>query len=107
MTPRGQNGLHKGARELAGLGLWALAVYTVLSLASHDIGREPNLGGPLGDALARTLERAFGHVAYVVALLLVCLGRSVGTAAPMGLIWRYATGGVILLMAASAAVAKI
>jgi hypothetical protein len=63
MTPQGQNGLHKGALEFAALGLWALAVYTVLSLASHDIGREPNLGGPLGGALARTLERAFGHVA--------------------------------------------
>jgi hypothetical protein len=104
MTPLGQNGLHKGAREFAALGLWALAVYTVLSLASHDVGREPNLGGPLGGALARTLERAFGHVAYVVALLLVCLGRSVWTAAPIGLIWRYATGGMILLMALSAAI---
>ena len=45
MTPQRQNGLHKGARELAALGLWALAVYTILSLASHDIGRAPNLGG--------------------------------------------------------------
>jgi DNA segregation ATPase FtsK/SpoIIIE, S-DNA-T family len=107
MTPLGQNGLHKGAREFAALGLWALAVYTVLSLASHDIGREPNLGGPLGGALARTLERVFGHVAYVGALLLVCLGRSVWTAAPIGLIWRYATGGMILLMALSAAIGKI
>jgi len=57
--------------------------------------------------LAQTLERVFGHVAYIVALLLVCLGRSVWTAAPIGLIWRYATGGMILLMALSAAIGKI
>jgi len=101
------NRLHKGAREFAALGLWALAVYTVLSLACHDIGCQPNLEGPLGDALARTLERAFGHIAYVVALLLVCLGRPVWTAAPIGLIRRYATGGTFLLMALSVAISKI
>src|SRR5690348_9726488 len=99
MAPQGQNRLHKGARDFAALGLWALAVYTVVSLASHDIGRQPNLGGPLGDALARVLDGAFGHVAYVIALLIASLGRSVWTVAPIGWISRYTTAGMILLMA--------
>ena len=91
------------AREFAALGLWALAVYTILSLVSHDARCEPNLGGALGDALARTLEQGFGYLAYVLALLLACLGRSVWAAAPIRMLVRYTAGGLILLVALSTA----
>jgi hypothetical protein len=95
------------AREFAALGLWALAVYTILSLVSHDARCEPNLGGALGDALARTLEQGFGYLAYVLALLLACLGRSVWAAAPIRMLVRYTAGGLILLVALSTAVVNV
>jgi hypothetical protein len=83
------------------LGLWALANYVVLSLVSHDTGCAPNLGGALGEALARILEHAFAYRAYVLALLLACLGQSAWTAASIGMLLRYTAGGLILLAALS------
>ena len=102
MSLQQQKGWHKAVRELAALGLWALAVYTVLSLVTYDAGCEHNLGGVVGGALARILERGVGHVSYVVVLLLVWLGRSVWAGASIRLLGRYTTGGMILLVALSA-----
>ncbi len=98
-----EEGWRRIGREFAALGLWALAVYTVLSLASHDARSEPNVGGAVGDALARTLEHAFGYLAYISALLLACLGQSVWVATPIRMLLRYAGGGLILLVALSTA----
>ena len=97
----------KAAREFAALCLWALGVYTALSLASYDAGLQPNLGGPLGDALARTLERAFGYVAYVLPLFLGSFGWSVWTAVPIRMLLRYTLAGLILLVALSTRLGKI
>jgi hypothetical protein len=69
------------AHELTALGLVAFSVYTTISLVSRDAGRDPNLGGQLGAALAQTLEWAFGFQAYVLAGLVACLGRPVWTGA--------------------------
>ena len=102
MSLQQQKGWHKAVRELAALGLWALAVYTVLSLVTYDAGCDHNLGGVVGGALARILERGVGHVSYVVVLLLVWLGRSVWAGASIRLLGRYTTGGMILLVALSA-----
>jgi DNA segregation ATPase FtsK/SpoIIIE, S-DNA-T family len=102
MSLQQQKGWHKAVRELAALGLWALAVYTVLSLVTYDAGCEHNLGGVVGGALARILERGVGHVSYVVVLLLAWLGRSVWAGASIRLLGRYTTGGMILLVALSA-----
>ena len=102
MSLQQQKGCHKAVRELAALGLWALAVYTVLSLVTYDAGCEHNLGGVVGGALARILERSVGHISYLVVLLLAWLGRSVWTGASIRLLGRYTTGGMILLAAFSA-----
>ena len=102
MSLQQPKGWHKAVRELAALGLWALAVYTALSLVTYDAGCAHNLGGVVGGALARILERGVGHVSYVVALLLAWLGRSVWAGASIRLLGRYTTGGMILLVALSA-----
>jgi S-DNA-T family DNA segregation ATPase FtsK/SpoIIIE len=98
-----EEGWRRIAREFTALGLWALAVYIVLSLASHDTRCEPNVGGAVGDALARALEHAFGYLAYILALLLVWLGQSVWVATPIRMLLRYAAGALILLVALSTA----
>jgi len=94
----GRSGL---AHELIALGLFAFSVYAVISLVSRDTGRNPNLGGPLGAALARTLEWAFGFQAYVFAGLVACLGRPVWAGAPMRSLARESAGGAILLVSLS------
>jgi len=102
MSRQQKKGWHKAVRELAALGLWALAAYTVLSLVTYDAGYDHNLGGLVGGALARILEGGFGHISYVVVLLLAWLGRSVWAGASIRLLGRYTTGGMILLVALSA-----
>jgi S-DNA-T family DNA segregation ATPase FtsK/SpoIIIE len=89
--------------ELSALGLFAFSVYTVISLVSVDAGQDPNLGGPLGAALARTLESIFGYQAYVFAGLVACLGRPVWAGAPMRSLVREIAGGAILLVSLSVA----
>jgi hypothetical protein len=98
-----EQGWRRVAREFAALGLWALAFYALLSLVSHDARYAPNLGGPLGDGLARTLERTFGYQAYALVPLLACLGRAVWAATSIRLLLRYTAGGAILLIALSTA----
>jgi S-DNA-T family DNA segregation ATPase FtsK/SpoIIIE len=91
------------AHELTALGLVAFSVYTTISLVSRDAGRDPNLGGQLGAALAQTLEWAFGFQAYVLAGLVACLGRPVWTGAPIRSLARESAGGAILLLSLSLA----
>jgi DNA segregation ATPase FtsK/SpoIIIE, S-DNA-T family len=96
-------GRSRVVHELAAFGLLAFSIYTVISLISHDTGRDPNLGGPIGAALARILEGAFGFQAYLLAGLVACLGRPVWAGAPMRSIARASAGGVILLVSLSVA----
>jgi DNA segregation ATPase FtsK/SpoIIIE-like protein len=91
----------QAAREFAALGLWALAVYILLSLFSRDIRCESNLGGPLGNALAGTLEYAFSYAAYVLVLFLVWLGHCIWSAIPIRAMMRYLAAGLIVLVALS------
>src|SRR5215472_13954134 len=102
MALQQEEGWHKAVRELAALALWALAAYTVLSLVTYDAGYDHNLGGVVGGALAGILERGFGHVSYLVVLLLAWLGRSVWAGASIRWLGRYTTGGLILLVALNA-----
>ena len=101
MAVQQEEGWCRVARELAALGLWALAFYALLSLVSHDARYDPNFGGALGDGLARTLEQTFGYQAYALVPLLACLGRAVWAATPIRLLLRYTAGGAILLVAHS------
>lgn len=91
------------AREFAALGLVALAAYGFLSLACLDLGRQPNLGGPLGSQLAELLSFAFGYQSYVLMILIAALARRVWMAAPALVILRTTAGGTLLLLALSAA----
>jgi DNA segregation ATPase FtsK/SpoIIIE, S-DNA-T family len=91
------------AHELSSLGLVALSVYLLISLVSRDAGRNPNLGGPLGDGLARMLESAFGFQAYMLAGLVACLGRPVWFGATLRTLARVVAGGALLLVALSVA----
>ncbi len=97
------DGRGRVAHELTALGLLAFAVFIVISLVSHDAGRDPNLGGPLGAGLARTLEWVFGFQAYVLAGLVACLARPVWAEAPIRAMARESAGGAMLLMALSVA----
>ena len=63
------------APELAAIGLWAIAAYAFISLASFDAGWSPNLGGPIGAALAEELSDLIGFQSYVVITLSILLGR--------------------------------
>jgi DNA segregation ATPase FtsK/SpoIIIE, S-DNA-T family len=91
------------AREFAALALVALAAYGALSLACFDLGREPNLGGPLGVQLAESLSLAFGYQSYALMILVAALARRVWLATSAGSIARAVLGGAILILALSAA----
>jgi DNA segregation ATPase FtsK/SpoIIIE, S-DNA-T family len=91
------------ARELTALGLAAVSVYALISLVSHDAGHDPNLGGPLGAALAQSLEWMFGVQAYVLVGLIACLSRPVWVGTPGRVLARESAGGAILLLAVSVA----
>jgi len=91
------------ARELAALALITFALYLLLSLASRDAGRQPNLGGPFGAHLAQIVEFALGLQAYLLAALTAWLGRRVSAGTPLCSLVRESAGGAILLIALSAA----
>jgi S-DNA-T family DNA segregation ATPase FtsK/SpoIIIE len=91
------------AREFGALALVALAAYGALSLACLDLGRQPNLGGPLGVQLAESLSVAFGYQSYVLMILVAALARRVWLATSAGAIVRAVVGGAILILALSAA----
>jgi DNA segregation ATPase FtsK/SpoIIIE, S-DNA-T family len=90
-------------RELVSLSLIALAAYGLLSLACFDLGRQPNLGGPLGMELAASLRFGFGYQAYVLVALVVLFGRCIWVSARVGELVRELAGSAIVLLALSAA----
>jgi S-DNA-T family DNA segregation ATPase FtsK/SpoIIIE len=63
------------APELAAIGLWAIAAYALISQTSFDAGWAPNLGGPIGAAIAEDLSDLIGYQSYVLILLSALLGR--------------------------------
>jgi DNA segregation ATPase FtsK/SpoIIIE, S-DNA-T family len=91
------------AHELIALGLVALSIYILISLVSRDVGREPNLGGPLGAGLARMLEWVFGFQAYVLAGLMASLSWAAWAATPTRTLVRESAGGLLLLVSLSVA----
>jgi S-DNA-T family DNA segregation ATPase FtsK/SpoIIIE len=91
------------ARELVAIGLVSFALYTLLSLVCSDAGRGPNLGGPLGECLARWLNHSFGYQSYLIVILTAMLGRRVWAGTRLGGLLREAIGGAILTIALSSA----
>jgi S-DNA-T family DNA segregation ATPase FtsK/SpoIIIE len=91
------------ARELFALALLAFAAFGTVSLVSVDIGRIPNLGGPVGAAIAATLGGLIGYQSYTAMILVAWLAQRVWTGARIVTIVREIGGGVILILALAAA----
>ncbi|MGB8411373.1 MAG: DNA translocase FtsK 4TM domain-containing protein [Candidatus Binatus sp.] len=91
------------ARELFALALLAFAAFGAVSLVSVDIGRIPNLGGPVGAAIAATLGALIGYQSYTAMLLVAWLAQRVWTGARIVTIVREIAGGLILIVALAAA----
>ncbi len=84
------------ARELAALAMVALSAFALISLVSLDIGRQPNLGGPIGERLGSSLGLAMGYQAYTLVLLTLALAHRVWLGARWTALAREIAGGALL-----------
>ena len=91
------------ARELCALALLAFAAFGTVSLVSVDIGRIPNLGGPVGAAIAAMLGGLIGYQSYTAMILVAWLAQRVWTGASVVTIAREIGGGVLLILALATA----
>lgn len=91
------------ARELSALALIAFAAFGTVSLLSVDIGTSPNLGGPVGAAIADALNTIVGYQAYTAMILVAWLAHRVWTGKSLVTIAREIAGGIILIAALATA----
>ncbi len=91
------------ARELFSLALLAFAAFGTVSLVSVDIARSPNLGGPVGAAIASALGGLIGYQSYIAMILVAWLAQRVWTGAGIVTIAREIGGGVLLILALATA----
>ncbi|HMD04059.1 MAG TPA: DNA translocase FtsK 4TM domain-containing protein, partial [Candidatus Binatus sp.] len=91
------------ARELFSLALLAFAAFGTVSLVSVDIGHSPNLGGPVGAAIAATLGGLVGYESYTAMILVAWLAQRVWTGAGIVTIAREIGGGALLILALATA----
>ncbi|MEA2680647.1 MAG: segregation ATPase FtsK/SpoIIIE, family, partial [Candidatus Binataceae bacterium] len=87
------------ARELFALALVAFAAFGTVSLLSVDLGRTPNLGGPVGAAIAAALDNIVGYQAYTAMLLVAWLAHRVWTGSSLVTMTREIAGGFLLILA--------
>ncbi|HVA79310.1 MAG TPA: DNA translocase FtsK 4TM domain-containing protein, partial [Candidatus Binataceae bacterium] len=90
-------------RELGALGLFAIAAFAVVSLVCFNAGRTPNLGGPVGAAIAAGLGAAVGYESYAMLLMIAALAVRIWSRTPAASLAREATGGAIILIALATA----
>jgi len=91
------------ARELCALALLAFAAFGTVSLVSVDLGRSPNLGGPVGAAIAAALGGLIGYQSYTAMILVAWLAQRVWTGARLVTIAREIGGGVLSILALATA----
>ena len=91
------------ARELVALALLAFAAFGAVSLVSVDISRSPNLGGPVGAAIAAALGGVIGYQSYLAMFLVAWLAQRVWTGAALATIAREIGGGILLILALATA----
>ncbi|MGH7779815.1 MAG: DNA translocase FtsK 4TM domain-containing protein [Candidatus Binataceae bacterium] len=91
------------ARELWALGLIAIAAFAVASLVCFDLGRTPNLGGPVGDALASAMSAIVGYQSYAMLALIIALATRVWSRIPAATLTREIAGGAMILVALATA----
>jgi len=77
--------------------------FTAVSLACLDVGRVPNLGGPVGDTLASGFSLVLGYQSYAALVLLVVLAVRVWRRTPGVELAREAIGGAVMLVALATA----
>lgn len=85
------------------MALLAFAAFGTVSLVSVDLGRNPNLGGPVGAAFAAAIGGQIGWQAYTTMALVAWLAERVWTGAALKTIAREVGGGVILILALATA----
>jgi S-DNA-T family DNA segregation ATPase FtsK/SpoIIIE len=93
------------ARELGAFSLVALAAFSALSLVSLDLGRRPNLGGPIGYELAGSLHLGLGYQAYALVALTLALAQRIWSGARPVRLGREIGGGIILVVTLAIAAA--
>jgi S-DNA-T family DNA segregation ATPase FtsK/SpoIIIE len=91
------------ARELFSLALLAFAAFGTVSLVSVDLGRSPNLGGPVGAAIASALSGKIGYQSYTAMILVAWLAQRVWTGAGIVTVAREIGGGALLILALATA----
>jgi S-DNA-T family DNA segregation ATPase FtsK/SpoIIIE len=91
------------ARELFSLALLAFAAFGTVSLVSVDMGRSPNLGGPVGAAIAAALSGKIGYESYTAMILVAWLAQRVWTGAGIVTVARESGVGALLILALATA----
>ena len=81
----------------------AFAAFGTVSLVSVDIGRNPNLGGPVGAAIAAMLGGLIGYQSYIAMILVAWLAQRVWTGARIVTMAREIGGGALLILALATA----
>ncbi|MGH7865415.1 MAG: DNA translocase FtsK 4TM domain-containing protein, partial [Candidatus Binataceae bacterium] len=84
---------------MGALALIALAAFVSLSLVCLDIGRTPNLGGPVGEWLARGLRLALGVQSYALVALALFAAVRLWRTVDASVLAREVAGGLVLVAA--------
>ena len=82
----------------------AFAAFALLSLGCVDIEYHPNLGGPLGVALAESVRYWFGYQSYALAILAGWFAMRMWGGAGWWTLACDALGGFAVIIALSSAV---
>jgi len=82
----------------------AFAAFAILSLGCIDIEYHPNLGGPLGVALAESARYWFGYQSYALAILAGWFAMRIWSGAGLWTLACDALGGFAVIIALSSAV---
>ncbi|HUY27766.1 MAG TPA: DNA translocase FtsK 4TM domain-containing protein [Candidatus Binataceae bacterium] len=90
-------------RELGALGLFAIAAFAVVSMVCFDLGRTPNLGGPVGAAIAAGLSAAVGYESYAMLAMIAVLAIRIWSRAAVASLVREALGGAMIVIALATA----
>lgn len=81
------------------LAVIAATGWALLSLIALSLGRAANPGGPVGEAFAEALTRAFGYQAYVAIIMAGLFGWRLWKSPPIGALLREVGGGAAVILA--------
>jgi DNA segregation ATPase FtsK/SpoIIIE, S-DNA-T family len=81
------------------LAVIAATGWTLLSLIALSLGRAGNPGGPVGEAFAEALTRAFGYQAYIAIIMAGLFGWRLWKSPPIGGLVREVSGSAAVILA--------